>query len=98
MYWNGHMGPWGWLAMSLTALVFWALIIAAAVLVARSFKRDGAAAQGAAAHAAPAPRAASAEGAETLLAERYAKGEIDDEEYARRLAVLRGHAPGPAPP
>lgn len=26
---------------------------------------------------------------EELLAERYAKGEIDDEEYARRLAVLR---------
>ena len=26
---------------------------------------------------------------EELLAERYAKGEIDDQEYARRLAVLR---------
>ncbi|MFK0253911.1 SHOCT domain-containing protein [Streptomyces sp. NPDC090445] len=102
MYWNGHMGPWGWFAMSLTTLVFWALIIAAAVFVARSFKRDRAAAEGAAAPAAPAPRTASgtasAEGAETLLAERYAKGEIDDEEYARRLAVLRGHAAGPAPP
>lgn len=28
--------------------------------------------------------------AERVLAERYARSEIDDEEYQRRLAVLRG--------
>ena len=27
---------------------------------------------------------------ERLLAERFARGEIDEEEYRRRLAVLRG--------
>ncbi len=29
-------------------------------------------------------------GAETVLAERYARGEIDEEEYRERLGVLRG--------
>jgi putative membrane protein len=29
-------------------------------------------------------------GAEDVLAERYARGEIDDDEYRRRLDVLRG--------
>jgi putative membrane protein len=29
-------------------------------------------------------------GAERLLAERYARGEIDEEEYRERLSVLRG--------
>jgi putative membrane protein len=29
-------------------------------------------------------------GAEAVLAERYARGEIDEEEYRERLGVLRG--------
>ena len=29
-------------------------------------------------------------GAERVLAERYARGEIDEEEYRERLSVLRG--------
>ncbi len=31
--------------------------------------------------------------ARRILDERYARGEIDDEEYRRRLATLRGEAP-----
>lgn len=93
MYWNGYgMGAWGWFAMSLTTLVVWGLIVAAAVLVVRAFKRDGT--DG---HPTPAPPTAPGREAETLLAERYSRGEIDDEEYTRRLAVLRSHAPGPTP-
>ncbi|MEV5708273.1 MULTISPECIES: SHOCT domain-containing protein [Actinoallomurus] len=34
-------------------------------------------------------RAKSPGGAESVLAERYARGEIDEEEYRERLAVLR---------
>ncbi|MFI0716705.1 SHOCT domain-containing protein [Streptomyces inhibens] len=30
---------------------------------------------------------------EQILAERYARGEIDEEEYQRRLATLRGSPP-----
>ncbi|MFJ8017765.1 SHOCT domain-containing protein [Streptomyces sp. NPDC096339] len=93
MYWNDHMGAWGWFAMSLTTLVVWALIVAAGVVLVRTLRHDGAAGP-----AAPAPRADSAGEAEPLLAERYARGEIDDEEYERRLAVLRGHARGSTAP
>ncbi|MET3984488.1 SHOCT domain-containing protein [Streptomyces sp. PvR034] len=93
MYWNGHgMGAWGWFAMSLTTLIVWTLIVAAAVLVVRALGRDGAHGR-----TAPTPHAASDKGPEGLLAQRFARGEIDDEEYSRRLAVLRSHAPGPTP-
>ncbi|MFB6613039.1 SHOCT domain-containing protein [Streptomyces sp. NPDC085524] len=94
MYWNGHgMGAWGWFAMSLTTLVVWALIVAAAVLVARAYRREGPDGR-----AASAPDAGPGQGAEGLLADRFARGEIDDEEYERRLAVLRSHAPNPPLP
>ncbi|MED7827284.1 SHOCT domain-containing protein [Streptomyces chiangmaiensis] len=33
---------------------------------------------------------------ERVLAERFARGEIDEEEYRRRLGVLREEPPGPA--
>lgn len=38
---------------------------------------------------APPPPAPRQEGAEEELRRRYARGEIDDEEFARRLEVLR---------
>ncbi|MFD0268222.1 SHOCT domain-containing protein [Streptomyces sp. NPDC127106] len=78
--------------MSLTTLIVWALIVAVAVLLVRAFKRDGADGRAAA------PDSGRGKGAEGLLAERFARGEIDDEEYERRLAVLRSHAPGPTFP
>lgn len=92
MYWNGHgMGAWGWFAMSFTTLVLGALILAAVVLVVRALRpgTDG--------RAAPDPGAFPTERAENVLADRFVRGEIDDEEYQRRLAVLRGNAPGPRP-
>ncbi|MFJ6934409.1 SHOCT domain-containing protein [Streptomyces sp. NPDC101132] len=94
MYWYGHgMGGWGWFAMSLTTLIVWALIVASALLVARAYRRestDG--------HPVSVSDAGPDKGVEGLLAERYARGEIDDEEYERRLEVLRSHAPKPTLP
>ncbi|MFD7929982.1 SHOCT domain-containing protein [Streptomyces sp. NPDC059496] len=29
-----------------------------------------------------------------MLADRFARGEIDEEEYEQRLTVLRAHGPG----
>ncbi|MFJ7587517.1 SHOCT domain-containing protein [Streptomyces sp. NPDC097617] len=83
------MGAWGWFAMSFTTLIVWALLLAAIVLVVRALRHDT---DG---PAASKPGASPSEGVENLLAERFARGEIDDEEYQRRLAVLRGNAPGP---
>jgi putative membrane protein len=76
MYWFGH-GPTGWgvLPMMLVWLGFWALAVAGVVLAVRGL-------------AWPA-RERPGDPPERLLAERYARGEIDDEEYRRRLDALR---------
>lgn len=41
---------------------------------------------------------AAARGAEATLAERFAQGDIDEQEYRARLEVLRANAGGPVPP
>lgn len=81
MYWNGS-GDWGWaawLAMGFMMLLFWGVVLGAVVVLARGAPSK-----------APEPPAA---GPEHLLGERFARGEIDADEYHTRLAVLRS---GPA--
>src|SRR2546423_13621235 len=100
MYWYDHGGGgWGWFAMMLGIVLFWGLIILVGVLLFRAFAR-------------PAPRGGGGERTgwhlgpasdvpptpERILAERYARGEIEDEEYERRLAMLRSSRGGPAAP
>jgi putative membrane protein len=76
MMWYGHgMGAWGYGLMMFSGLVFWALLAVGAVLAYRVLRRDG---------------RDGGETAERILADRYARGEIDDEEYRRRMAILRG--------
>ncbi len=43
------------------------------------------------------PFGAAAQGAESTLAERFAQGDIDEQEYRARLEVLRANN-GPTPP
>ena len=80
MMWYGSNGGWGgWLLMTIAMVLFWALIITAVVLIVRylvSQRPTG-------------TSAGSARTPEEVLAERYARGEIDDDEYRRRLALLR---------
>ncbi len=93
MYWYGPMmNGWGYGLMILSFVLFWGLVIVAIVLLVRHFGRSGQQA-GPAQH--PAPPAGTRSTAEQLLSERYARGEIDDDEYRRRLATLR-EAPGAA--
>ncbi|MGW4822709.1 SHOCT domain-containing protein [Streptomyces sp. NPDC004227] len=85
MFWYDHgMSGWGWFGASLSMLIFWGLIITAFVLLFRALSR-------------PAPgdtRDVSPQAPSTLatpkqvLAERFARGEIDEDEYRRRLQVL----------
>ncbi|MFI6654876.1 SHOCT domain-containing protein [Streptomyces sp. NPDC050523] len=83
MYWNGHnMNGWGWFTMSFGTVLLWALLIAVGVLLYRSLNGTSKAAP-------PSPPSS----AEQLLAERFARGEIDEEQYRRSLAVLRGNGP-----
>jgi putative membrane protein len=74
----GHHLLWGGLVM----VLFWLLVIAAIVLLVRAFtdRRQP-----------PARPGPSAADAERILAERYARGEIDEQEYRARLTVLREH-------
>ncbi|ARZ66716.1 hypothetical protein SMD11_1052 [Streptomyces albireticuli] len=76
-------------------ILFWGLIITVAVLLFRSLARPAVPPGGehTSWHKGPAPGSP-----EQILAERYARGEIDEEEYQRRLATLRGSPPGPAKP
>ena len=82
-------GDWLWSVIS-TAL-FIGLFVAAIMLVVRVFTGPR---QPGVAGTRPAWRTSEAEGAERILAERYARGEISEEEYQGRLEVLRRAASG----
>jgi len=78
MWWyhDGYgMGPWGWVLMTVFTLAFWGLIVWAVVTLVRRLPPAGG------------PRESSAR---DILDERFARGEIDEEEYRRRLAALEG--------
>ena len=75
---RGDGGGWGWGAwifMSLMMVVFWGAVLAVIVWLVRSNSHPASAARGA-----PTTRLA-------IAAERYARGEISDEEFAR---ITRG--------
>ena len=79
MYWWGdHMTGWGYALMAFSSVAFWALLVLGIVVLVRAGRNP----RGSGAEHGPRP------GPEQLLAERYARGEIDDDEYRRRLAVL----------
>ncbi|MDH6133241.1 putative membrane protein [Kitasatospora sp. MAA4] len=96
--WMGGWGGWGFGLVALGALVLLVLIV---VLMALIYRRQSSHQSVAAAGASPMrwapppPEAGREPGpdAARILGERYARGEIDDEEYQRRLNMLRG--PGP---
>jgi putative membrane protein len=80
MHWYDHgMSGWGYGVMLVNGLVFWALVVAVGVLLYRVLRRG----EGGGGRGGP------DEPARQTLAERYARGEIDDEEYRRRLETLR---------
>lgn len=80
---NGGVGNgWGYLLMGVGMLLFWGLLIAGAVAVFRQPDRRDRTAGG----MVPAHRTA-----QQLLAERFARGEIDETEFTGRLAALHGH-------
>ena len=82
MMWYGGSGVqwWGWLLMSVGTVAFWGLIVWAIWYLVASFTRQPERSQG-------------STDPKRILDERLARGEIDTEEYQRRLNALGG-APG----
>ena len=85
-----HAGPWaaGWGWAFFLIPIFWILVIGLVIfLVSRGRRRawangdDGP------------PWARAGASAESTLAERFAKGDIDEVEYRARLEVLRANRP-----
>jgi putative membrane protein len=87
MYWYGSgMSGWGYALMTIGVILFWGAVILGIVALVRYIGRSGQRPG-----APPPPRAqAPPQAPEQLLAERFARGEINEEEYWHRLAVLRG--------
>ncbi|WP_460700777.1 SHOCT domain-containing protein [Nocardia thraciensis] len=73
------MTGWGYAWMGVGTVLFWGLLIAGLVMLVRY----------AAATDRGARYRAEAPGPERLLAERFARGEIDEAEYTSRLTALR---------
>lgn len=83
MMWNGDWGVGSWIAMSLMMIVFWGGLIALVVWLVRSSHSER-----------PADRANTdraqnpIDRGEEVLAERFARGEIDEEEFTHRRELL----------
>jgi putative membrane protein len=77
------MSGWGFALMAVGTVLFWTLIVLGVIAVARYLLSGG--------DRLPAERPTP----EELLAERFARGEIDEQEYRRRLDTLHGK-PDPA--
>lgn len=81
MFWYGHdFSAWGWVGMTIGMIAFWALVVAGIAWLIRSFQNVDR------------RQVEDERGPERLLAERFARGEIDETEYQHRLAVLRGES------
>lgn len=76
--WGMHGTGWfGELLMIITMILFWGGLITVAVLVLRRFG----------------PQATNQDTASRILDERFARGEIDEDEYRRRQQALRSMRP-----
>ncbi|WP_458686551.1 SHOCT domain-containing protein [Nocardia tengchongensis] len=79
MMWYGTgMGGWGYGLMTVGMVIFWVIVIGgivAAVRYSNGFQQRGPAV----------PRGSTPQ---QTLANRYARGEIDDDEYTRRMKLL----------
>jgi putative membrane protein len=75
---DGGMGWGGWVAMGFALVIFWGLVITGIVLLVRSLGHRHEVAVGP-----PGPTTAL-----RILDERFARGDIDADEYSRRRQLL----------
>jgi putative membrane protein len=77
MMWTNGMGWGGWLLMALTTIGFWALVV---FVIVALFRGTG---DSTTSHTRPRDRTP-----DQILDERFARGEISEEEYHARRQVL----------
>lgn len=77
MWWNDGMGWGGWVVMTLTMLAFWSLVVFGVVAIFRGDRES---------RTTQVPRERDPL---QILDERFARGEIDDDEYRARRDALR---------
>jgi putative membrane protein len=81
MWWYGPgTGGWAMALMGIGMVLFWALIILGVIAIVRYLQTAG-----------DRPREVRVT-PEELLAERFARGEIDEQEYRGRLETLHGRS------
>jgi putative membrane protein len=86
MMWdNGSWSAADWLLMGFGMLLFWALVVAGIVWAVRSASGSAARRDSVPLHQSTPPARSSAR---DILDERYARGELSDEEYRQRRALL----------
>ena len=78
-YHDGGWGPGAWIAMAFVMVVFWGAVVAVIVFAVRGWHNQSAG-----------PSAPTGSDALRILDERFARGEIDADEYQRRRDILRG--------
>ena len=76
--WHDGWGPGAWIAMAIVMLVFWTVVVAAIIAFVRSDHSHR-----------PGHVAGRADDPERIIAERFARGEIDADEYKQRRDLLR---------
>lgn len=75
MWWHHDGGWWGWFGMGLSMVVFWGLVIAAIVWAVRATRGDSGS-------------ITPQRSARDILDERFARGEISEDEYRRSRDAL----------
>jgi putative membrane protein len=86
MMWYGNdMSGWGYGLMIIGMVIFWTLVVAGIVALVRYAGASGSTTNSVPQHHGPTPQ--------QILADRYARGDIDDEEYTRRMKTLSTGTP-----
>jgi len=80
MYWTAGWGWGAWIAMGFMMLLFWGVIAAVVFLLVRPPGRR---------EEPPAPKPPSEDEATRILDQRFARGEIDEQEYRAKRDLLR---------
>lgn len=79
-YWPHGLSWWGWLGMTAMMVIFWGLVILGLVALVRYYNPSG---------TRQTPYDQRSTTPESILAERFAGGEIDEQEYRRKREILQ---------